>query len=192
MTRKSQKDQEKALAEKFLFAYFQDPSQIKIELYDDDKPEKLDVIAYDLSNPDEKRFNFQVKVIPFHPDDKTHKDFSDEMGAMNTLKKGKTPRMKTHDNQRSPWQTAVKKEVAKWSQDYTTNQKQYMDLLILINDSSLPDSKEALNNFDSHGFRSINCIHWGGRFSIALSANENAPMTLQKNLKKRVQWKGED
>ncbi|MCS5711464.1 hypothetical protein [Candidatus Berkiella aquae] len=188
MTRQYKKNEEVDLCKIFLSAYYLDLSNLKFEEYDDNKKEKIDVTVKDQSNILEKQFNFQVKILNFHPCEKSQKDFNYEKGMSKAAQDGKKLIMKAYDLPRPSWKSALLCKLKKYSKDYDVDIKSNLDLLVLINDAALSDSNEILTNLDSYGFRSINCILTGGvKFkSLVLYASDISPKILQKFVNKRI------
>lgn len=187
MTRPTQKNEEIELAQIFLSAYYSDYStQINFETCDDNKFEKLDVIATDNSKPKENTFRFQIKKIEFHPLERSQKEYSKEKGISKALSLKKEIKMKSYDSfGREPWDSALIKDLNKIKETYTDcNVRENMDLLFLVNISTSPDSGKNLTNLGEYGFRSISCILIRKGFrSIVLYAKDDAPLMLKNNVR---------
>lgn len=183
MTRPSKKKEELELAQIFLSAYA-DISQMQFMEYDDNLPEKIDVVVYEHSS--NERLNFQVKRIDFDPLQKSLKNYSDEITFHTNSLKGKEPKMTAYDIPARPWKEVMIEMLKIISQKYDSKVKKNLDLLILVQDGSLPDSSQIPEGLDKFGVRSISCILPGKSFmSLVMYAALNAPIILRENVNQK-------
>lgn len=156
MTIAIQKKREIEICSIFISAYDSNYSNYKYVPETNEQTVKSD-IKLDYKN---EIINFQVKEIPFHPEDKTQQQFNDEMGWVKAYKNGKKePRMHVYSVPASPYQTAVMQKIITTSKQYKNEDKAQLDLLLLMNDSSLTRTQNwSYPELSVYGFRSISLI----------------------------------
>lgn len=184
MTRKIQKNREIDLVKIFLSAFEENYQELNLVSQEDEENCKSDVF-FQYEN---HSINFQIKEIHFHPSDKKPYQYSDEAGLQKALEKGKkNTRTHVYDYEKSPWQTAVLKTIQTASSDYKDDEKIIMDLLILMNDSSLPsDSSFRFPELKEFGFRSISLILYRDDvFSTILYAKDESSSLFKINFGKQ-------
>lgn len=183
MTRAKQKNEELAICKMFLSAYDLNIHNLIYEFPLDEALYKFD-IAINL-NEINTNLKLQVKVIQFHPNDKTPKQYSDEIGWVKAYKNGnKNPIIHVYDSPKSSWQTAIVTTLNDISKKniYSQNEKMDMDLLLLLNDSSFPnDSNYIFINLEQYMYRSISIIDYGRKISKVLYTSKDAPQLLKIN-----------
>lgn len=192
MTRSKQKEEEIEICKIFLSAYGLNIHHLTYIPSLNEVQDKFDVSIK--LNEKEPELKFQVKRIEFHSNDKTQIQYNDEIGWRRAYKKGnKNPRMHVYNYPGSSWQNALQSTVKTLFNNnlYSPNEREHMDLLFLINDSSLPsDSTFVFSNPGQYGFRSISYIHYGRKESLVVYANSDAPRLLKKNqgIKRQCVW----
>ena len=181
MTRNTQKEREADISRVFISAYIDDYKDIIFKFASDEQVDKFDVSF--ICNPDEEPINFQVKELPFHPDDKTPRQYADEVSMQQSMLNGNAnPRIHVYDSVKSPWQSSFIKTIQDSSKKYTDFEKTKLDLLLLIDDASLASNNSVkLEGLGDFGFRSISLVVYRKQvFSKIIYANDSSPSLFRR------------
>ena len=124
----------------------------------------------------------------------TQQQYSDDIGWVKSYEKGnKAPRTHIYNCLASSWQTAITSTLYNLQEKkiYSEKERANMDLLFLLNDSSLPnDDTYTFTGLEHFKYRSINILNYGKETSTILYTNNNAPKLLRinKGIEKLCAW----